>query len=142
MEIASITGALSGIKAATDIVKIIKDSGTSLADAEIKFKLADLLVALADAKIEIANFKEVLSEKDEEMLKLKASVKVEKNVEWKDPYYFLKQAEGEDQGPFCQRCYDVTKTLVRLQSPSKNGYWKCHECNKDYRDSSYKRQEI
>ena len=142
MEIASITGALSGIKAATDIVKIIKDSGTSLADAEIKFKLADLLVALADAKIEIANFKEVLSEKDEAMLKLRASVRVEKNVEWQNPYYFVKQAEGDNDGPFCQRCYDVTKILVRLQSPNKNGLWKCHECDEEYRDSSFKKQQL
>ena len=142
MEIASITGALSGIKAATDIAKIIKDSGASLADAEVKYKLADLLIALADAKIEIANFKEILSEKNEAMLQLKASVKVEQNVEWKEPYYFLKQSDAERDGPFCQRCYDVTKTLVRLQSPNKNGYWRCHECDKDYRDSSYKKKQI
>lgn len=61
MEIASITGALSGIKAATDIARIIKDSGTSLTDAEVRYKLADLLIALADAKLEIANFKELIS---------------------------------------------------------------------------------
>jgi hypothetical protein len=137
MEISAITGALSGIKAASDIAKIIKDSGTSLEAAEIKFKLAELIVALADAKLEVADFKELLSIKDDEIKKLKNSIEVNKKVVWQEPYYFV--VEGNDQdGPYCQRCYDVETSLVRLQSPNKNGYWNCTECEKDFRDSTYK----
>lgn len=67
MDIASISAALAGIKSATEIAKIIKDSGASLEQAEIRLKLADLISALADAKIEIANIREVVSDKESEI---------------------------------------------------------------------------
>lgn len=137
MEISAITGALSGIKAASEIAKIIKDSGTSLEAAEIKFKLAELIIALADAKLEIADFKDLLSLKDDEIKELNSLIEAKKKVTWREPYYFV--VEGDDQeGPYCQRCYDVETRLVRLQSPNKNGYWNCTECGKDFRDSTYK----
>ncbi len=138
MDISAITGALSGIKAASDIAKIIKDSGTSLEAAEIKFKLAELIDALADAKIEVADFKELLFLKNDEIKELKNSIEVKKKVVWKEPYYFVVEDDDQD-GPYCQRCYDVETSLVRLQSPNKNGYWNCTECGKDFRDSTYKR---
>jgi len=137
MEISAITGALSGIKAASDIAKIIKDSGTSLESAEIKFKLAELIDALADAKIEIADFKELLFKKDDEIKDLKKAISIKQKVVWKEPYYFVIDGSEED-GPFCQRCFDVETNLIRLQSPYKNGYWECTECDKNFTDSSYK----
>jgi hypothetical protein len=137
MEIAAITGALSGIKAASDIAKIIKDSGASLEAAEMKFKLAELIDALADAKIEIADFKELMSDKDNEMSELKKLLLVQQKVTWQEPYYFKVEGDNKD-GPFCQRCYDVDTQLVRLQSPHKNGFWNCTQCENSYRDSSYK----
>ena len=34
------------------------------------------------------------------------------NLEYRAPAYYLKKDNGED-GPFCQRCWDVDRTLVR-----------------------------
>lgn len=137
MEIAAITGALSGIKVASEIAKIIKNSGTTLEAAEIKFKLAELIDALADAKIEIADFKELMSLKDDEINELKKELRVQQKVVWNEPYYFIIEDEDK-QGPFCQRCHDVDQNLVRLQSPRKNGYWKCGQCKNTYTDLNYK----
>ncbi|MEZ9897582.1 hypothetical protein AB4379_09015, partial [Vibrio breoganii] len=138
VEIAAITGALSGIKAASEIAKIIKDSGTSLEAAEIKFKLAELIDALADAKIEVADFKELISLKDDQINELRKELRVQQKVVWEEPYYFALEGEVKD-GPYCQRCYDVESNLVRLQSPNKNGYWNCTQCENSYSDSSYKK---
>ncbi|PSU68589.1 hypothetical protein C9J20_15045 [Photobacterium phosphoreum] len=136
MEIGAIASALSGIKTASDIARIIKDSGTSLESAEIKFKLADLIYALAEAKIEIADFKELLSTKDDEIKELKKTLKLKQNVIWQEPSYYIVDSDKKD-GPYCQRCYDVDVKLVRLQSPNKNGFWKCSQCTNNYKDSSY-----
>ena len=78
-----------------------------------------------------------MSVKDDEISELKKSLLVQQKVTWQEPYYF--KIEGDNkEGPFCQRCYDVETKLVRLQSPNKNGYWNCTQCENSYRDSDYK----
>jgi hypothetical protein len=59
--IASIAAILSSIKTATDIAKFLRESDLSLQRAELKLKLADLVSALAEAKIELTEIQETLS---------------------------------------------------------------------------------
>ena len=139
MDLTSITAALTGIKSATDIAKMIKNSGASIEAAEIKFKLAELIDSLADSKIEIANIKELVLEKETEIQKLNAQLKTKENVIWENPYYFRQLSSGQKDGPFCQRCYDSENKLIRLHSPNNNGFWQCKECKNDFKDSSAKR---
>ncbi len=136
MPIAEITAALAGVKHASDIAKLIKNSEVSLEAAEIKLKLADLIDSLADAKVEIAKFKEIISEKESEIQRLEEQLKQKGNVLWEKPYYFLLKDNGEKDGPYCQKCYDSERKLIRLQSPGKNGYWQCHECTSGYKDGT------
>jgi ribosomal protein L37AE/L43A len=136
MDLTSITAALSGIKSATDIARLIKNSGASLEAAEIKFKLAELLDSLSDSKIEIANIKEMVLEKELKIQELTAQIDLRANVIWENPYYFKLSETGEKDGPFCQKCYDSDKELIRLQSPNNNGYWQCKACKSDFKDSS------
>ena len=63
-DITTINAVLTSIKTASDLAKIIKDSNKTLEQAEIKYKLAELISALADAKMEIAEVRELLSSKD------------------------------------------------------------------------------
>ena len=137
MEIAAITAALSGIKSATDIAKLIKNSGVSLEAAEIKLKLADLIEALADAKIELANVKELVASKEDEIKALEARLSIQGKVVWEEPYYFLMVDDDGKDGPYCQKCYDSAKKLIRLQSPGRNGWWQCHECKSSCTDRSF-----
>jgi len=137
MEISALAAALSSIKNASDIAKLIKESGASLEKAEVKLKLAELVEALAEAKMETASIREVLLEKDDELRRLKSEIEIKDKIIWENPYYFLINGDVKD-GPFCQRCYDSEKKLIRLQSPGRNGYWECKECNSGYKDSTYK----
>jgi len=139
MEITSIAAALSGIKNAADIAKIINDSGASLEKAEVKLQLADLISALADAKIEIANIREAISEKDIEISELTKKLKTKENVTWEEPYYFIITDEGKD-GPYCQKCHDSKQLLIRLQNHDV-GYWSCNECNSNYTDKNFKEDD-
>jgi len=135
MEIISITAALAGIKNAADIAKIIKDSGASLEQAEIKLQLADLISALADSKIEIANIREAMSEREAEIINLTKKLEIKDNLEWEEPYYFL-QTQDQKDGPYCQKCYDSKMLLIRLQGDGK-GWWECNECKNNYTDKNY-----
>lgn len=134
-DLAIISSALSSIKAATDIAKLIKDSGTSLEQAEIKLKIADLIGSLADAKMEIATIQTDLITKDQEILELQNQLKLQKLVEWDKPYYWVIDGDTKD-GPFCQQCYDKDKELIRLQGGGIN-YWHCQTCKSKVIDKNY-----
>ena len=51
MDMTAITAVLGSIKTATEIAKYIKDSNVSFEKAETKLRLAELIGALADAKL-------------------------------------------------------------------------------------------
>lgn len=61
MDFTSVAAALGGLKTATDIAKLIKESDLSLDKAETKLKLAELIGALADVKLDVVNFQEKLA---------------------------------------------------------------------------------
>lgn len=143
MEIMSVTSALVGIKNAIDIARIIKDSNSSIEKAEINLKIADLIGALADAKVAIATIQEDMAEKDAEITKLKNELKISGNIFYESPYYFIKvDDKSERDGPFCQKCYDSNRKLIRLQSQETKGYWLCKECENGYMDKDYVKQQI
>ena len=137
MEIAAISAAFTSVKHAFDLASLIKNSEVSLDAAEVKLKLAELIDSLANAKVETAKFKDILLERDAEIQRLKKQLEKDGNMVYEEPYYFLVQENGDKDGPYCQRCYDSHKKLIRLQSPGKNGYWQCNECKSGYKDSTY-----
>jgi len=135
MDVGSISAAFTSLKTATELAKIIKDSTNSLEQAEVKFKLADLLGALAEAKVDMAEVQELLIQKDKEISSLKKELETKGNINWEKPYYFL-HSENAKEGPFCPTCYDKDNKLIRLQEFG-NGCWKCLVCNAWLEDSSH-----
>lgn len=138
-DIVSISAAITSLKNATDIAKLIKESGATLEKAEIKMKLAELISALADAKLEVSDLKELLVSKDEEIRKLQESQDLKKHMIWEKPYYWNMQS-GEKDGPLCPQCYDSDSKLIRLQE-SGTGSWHCRTCNASYIDKNYQEPE-
>ena len=135
MDISAISAALGSIKTATDIAKLIKDSGTRLEQAEIKLRVAELVSALADAKVEIAEIQNHLIEKEQQIRDLKEQLNFKSKVVWEKPYYFILDDQDKD-GPFCQPCYDTSKQLVRLQGGGTNS-WHCYSCKGRFADENY-----
>ncbi|MDP3331342.1 MAG: hypothetical protein Q8S55_05005 [Methylococcaceae bacterium] len=135
MDLTSISTALSSLKTATEIAKLIKDSDLSLEKAETKLKLAELISALADAKIEVTDIQQTLVEKDSQIQELQEKIVIKQKLQWANPYYWLVDGENKD-GPYCQHCYDKNKELIRLQGNGE-GYWECKACKNNYTDSSY-----
>lgn len=46
----------------------------------------------------------------------------------RDSYWRVR--EGEEDGPFCTRCWDVDKKLVRLHEAASPEYGRCPNCDK------------
>ena len=129
-DITSVSLVLSSIKTATDIVKLLKETDVSLEKAETKLKLADLVGALADAKLELAEVQNLLLDKDQKIKTLEETLHARKNVVWESPWYWCVDG-GKKDGPFCQKCYDKERELIRLQD-CRNGYWECLDCKNTY----------
>ena len=136
-DLATIATVLSSIKSATDIAKYISDSGVTLEKAELKLKFAELVGALADAKLEIANIQNLILEKDDLIKQLNEKLELKENVVFVNGVYWI-QRENEKDGPYCQRCYDVDKSLIRLQFHSTTlygsttRYYSCTACKTNY----------
>jgi type IV secretory pathway VirB4 component len=137
VDIHSISAVLGSLKTATDLAKLIKESGTQLEQAEVKLKIAELVSSLADAKMEIADIQNLLIDKDQQITKLNEELSTKSNVVWETPYYWVQKDDSKD-GPFCQHCFDKEKLLIRLQQYSGKGSWKCFSCNGYFRDKNYK----
>ncbi len=139
-DISTIGAILGSIKTATDLAKLIKNSSSSLEEAEIKLKIAELINALADAKIEIAEIQTILLEKDNLISELRKQLELEASVVWEKPYYWKIEGDEKD-GPFCQNCYDTEKKLIRLQEGGTNP-WRCQSCGKSVKDDNFVRPKV
>lgn len=64
---------------------------------------------------------------ENENQKLKEQLDIKDNLIYKEELYWLKNGSYED-GPFCSRCWDVNKKLVRAKGRRNNGFI-CPECN-------------
>jgi hypothetical protein len=125
---------LTSVKTATDIAAAIKQSATSLAEAETKFKLAELIGALADTKLHIADIQQLLLAKDDEIRDLRQKLELKEKVKWVRPFYWVEDGDGRD-GPFCPQCYDSEHKLIRLQRWDSS-HWHCNTCNSDFTGDS------
>lgn len=129
-DMGTINAILGSIKTATDIAKLIKESGASLEKAEIKLQVAELIGSLADAKIEISNIQAMLADKDREIETLKAKLKsVGSTVGFLGARYLVEE-NGEPIGnPFCPTCWATKKELIPLTKWSNTDQTlKCGDC--------------
>ncbi len=118
----AIGAALNGIKIAVDIAKALRNSDLSLEKAEMKFKIAELLEAIADAKINIADVKDIIETRENEINELKKAFEVKENVTRKGNYYVLESDPEGEINKYCLTCWDYERKLVSLlvgSSPSR-----------------------
>ena len=131
---------LTQTKTAVDIAKFIKNSSDTLDKSGQKLKLAELIEALADIKMETAEIKSLIIEKDEKIQSLEKQLKLKDDLVYEAPYYWIKNSDDKKDGPFCQKCYDEDKKLIRLQEFTI-GEWECKTCQNYYKDDNYSDDE-
>lgn len=73
--ITTISKVLSTLKAATDITKCLRKADLSIAEAEGKLKVSELMGTLTEAKNELTSIYDLLAEKDARILELESTCK-------------------------------------------------------------------
>lgn len=131
-----ISSTLASIKMATEIAKLLKDADLSLEKAEFKLKLADLVGALADAKLQIISIQDVIAEKDKTIKELEQQLDLKGKIKFERPFCWIHDGDQKD-GPYCQKCYDSDKKLIHLQKRGHKDQWDCLECGKYFEGPGY-----
>ena len=131
-----IVTAVGSVKSAIDIAKVLKNGADSLGKAEVKLQLAELISSLADVKMQMAEIQEALVKSEKEKKELSEKLLLKEKLVYKKPYYFKINDDNLEEGPFCQRCYDVDSKMIYLQD-GNNDFWNCEECKSIYRGQGY-----
>jgi len=132
-DITVISAALTSLKAATDIAKILRESDLSLEKAELKLKLADLISALADIKIELTEVQEVIIKKDKRIAEIEEAFETKGTLIRKDDAYYEADVEGNPFGiPYCLRCWENDHRKRQLVHHSRQTTI-CASCGHHYK---------
>lgn len=126
--------AFDAVGHAFNIVKTIQRASGALKDAEVNAKFADLYCALADAKVAIADAQAAQIERDREIASLRAELQLKRAIVYEAPFYWIMRDEAKE-GPCCQKCYDTTEKVVRLQWSAAAQRWHCFNCQWTYQSA-------
>lgn len=135
--ITEISAIFSSIKTATDIAKLIKDSTTSLEEAEIKLKMAELISALADIKIELSEVQVSQRDKEQKILNLEEQLNKKDKISFDGKIYWAEN----DKTPFCTVCFEKNAKYHHMEHFPKVMYegsvwskenWSCKICKNKY----------
>ena len=133
-DLATITTILGNIKVATDIAKAIRDSDVSIERAELRLKLAEMIGALADAKIEVTEVHELLRTKERELGELKEAFESKDELVKRYDGYYQKDENGQAVGePYCISCWQTKHKRFNLQYVAGDRTLKsCVSCGSKY----------
>lgn len=114
-DITSISTIVTSVKVATEIAKLIKEADLSLEKAEMKMKVAELIGALADAKIATAEINDFINQKDKRIIELEDALAFQSKLKrYFDAYYEI-DSDGVPCGdPYCSHCWETSKRAVHL----------------------------
>jgi hypothetical protein len=134
-DITIISTLLAGIKTAFDIAQTLRTTDISLEKADLKLKLAELIDALADAKIGITEINSLVHKKDQEIAKLKDALKLKSNLVRKKGAYFETDENGQARGdPYCSHCWETEHIAVHIhQNPELHRIMECPHCKSEFR---------
>jgi len=87
---------------------------------------------ILEAQKELLEMEKRIQDLEKENRKLKEKLEIKENLEYdnKNSVYWIKKEGMEKDGPFCSRCWDVDKKLVRLHPTAIEGSLACPQCKK------------
>jgi len=119
-----------------DVVDLTTQLANSVSDRKIGDelnKIQRLTLSLQSEQNDLHETNIHLREKNlelrEAITQLKSQQDVSDSLTYDGDVYWKESKEGRD-GPFCPRCYDTKKLLVRIQEDGR-GWW-CKECSDHY----------
>jgi hypothetical protein len=127
----------ASISAATNIAKALISADKTFEKAELKLKLADLMVSLAEARTESAEMQDVVYRLTDELDEAKKMLAFAGTMRFGAPYYW-NVADGGRDGPFCATCWDGREHLAIRLYEAQTGFWVCHTCKNRVQDGRYR----
>ena len=129
-------GAIATATKAIEGLKLLGGLEKSFGEASFKLTIADLTTNLADLKIALGEAKSEAAEKDAEISRLKNefAFRAENTIESRG-FRYEKSSDGKPQGmPFCIRCEKVDGRLIPIAfTMSKAGNKSvCPQCKADF----------
>ena|SRR3989344_1083515 len=109
------------------VAKVLQESGK----IEQYKQILDVQEKLLKMQAKIADL-ETKNKKLEEKLAISVSLTYEKNCYWS-------LNDDKKEGPFCSRCWDKEKSLIRMHPQENKAYSKCPACDTSvlvYEDTS------
>jgi ribosomal protein L37AE/L43A len=144
MDIASISSAYTALKAIREISQLLLNAKIS---AEAKQRVLEVVEKLGNVQDALFYVREELIKIQDENVSQKARLKelderleLKGRVVFERPSYWV-MTEGQLDGPFCQKCFDVDSLLVRLQL-NGNDTWTCLSCKSVVLGPNYKPRVI
>lgn len=128
---------MAGIAAATQalgIAKALRAVEKSYDQATYKAQMTDLVDALTDAKLALAQAREDMAEKNAEIERLKRSFeKAASLVKGDGDYNFLTAEDGSPIGyPVCPKCEQVDGRVIQLKEAGNFLAARCPACDKTF----------
>lgn len=133
----AISAGISSIKVAIDIAKDLKGATSAIKDAEVKLKIAELLEAMSEVKVQLVEAQDENLELKRTIKDLESALARQDEVVFRDGHYYLAEAqEGKPQGPFCSNCYSSNNRLSLLTEVTGTfrsfGKYKCPACEQRF----------
>lgn len=134
--LAEIRVAIDSLKVGTDIVRGVYAAQNALSEAELKLKMADLIVMLADARVALVSANDKVTESQAENETLRAMLETRAEVvQHLDAMYELNE-HGEPTGsPYCIGCYEShfrLRHLTRVMRGMFIAEMRCPHCSNSF----------
>lgn len=128
---------ISGIgaaKHALDIAKALKNVEKNYDDATFKIQIIDLISALTDARLALAEAKEEMAARDHEIERLKNAFAVKGElVKGDGDYRYFVSGDGLPSGyPICPSCDQVEGRIIQLKQKVHYYIGSCPSCDKEF----------
>lgn len=130
-----IVSGIGAVTSALGIAKTLRGIEKTYDEATYKAQVADLINALTDAKLAMAEAKEDLAGKDKEIERLKASFEQRGNLyDGPGDYKFFTGDDGMPRGyPICPHCEAKEGRIVQLKQDNVIIQAKCPVCSNVFR---------
>lgn len=128
VDITTISTGISSIKTAWDIAKDLNSIDSSIQNAELKYKLAELIDALSEAKISMSEMRDANHALKVQVTELEKQLKqADKSIVRIGDVLYKTNPSGIPVGKACcQPCYDNHTLFVNFAQ--KNGTFSCTKC--------------
>lgn len=89
----------------------------------------ELYRKILDLQGEVMGLVQENSELRKEMAALKEHLRVTESLKFERNVYWNEKPDGTKEGPFCSKCWDKEKLLVRMTTMGNPQYHRCPACN-------------